>query len=461
MIPTKVQLITDQDDVRKMVESVVCRTDGCQLICGRNGRLAPGIAIGEEVSLCLAHVPHRDIALARQCIDEITEGASRIPVIVLCDHDDPEFRLELLRHGAIDCLPRPLDLSRLAFLIDMLTLRARYQPDASFSKRQLEAADEIQQLGDFLVRGPAMRQMCSQIRTVAPLDTTILLEGETGTGKTHLARVVHGLSPRKDRPFLAVNCGALTPTLLESELFGHVRGAFTHADRDRIGKLAEVGKGTLFLDEVDSVPLESQVKLLRAVEERVFEPVGSNKSQHFQARLIAASNRNLEKETAAGRFRADLYYRLNVVSFYLPPLRSRPELIRSLVQRFLQESRDRAGDSRRALVVSPEALEALEAYQWPGNIRELRNAMERCVALCQGAAIQLADLPEVIQHAHAPAQTPANGGGNHLAEARMTAEARSIVDALTRHGNNRTSAAADLGISRVTLYKKLRRYGIA
>src|SRR5262249_42272148 len=219
--------------------------------------------------------------------------------------------------------------------------------------------------------------------------------GETGTGKTRLARLIHELSPRRDQPFLAVNCAALPASLMESEMFGHVRGAFTGADRDRSGKFAEAGSGTLLLDEIDALPLTLQAKLLRVVEERAFEPVGSNKSQAMQARLVVASNRCLEEEAAAGRFRADLYYRLDVVSFFLPPLRDPSDLIRPLVGPLVAEFAARNG--RAVSGVSAEALEALEAYGWPGNIRELRNVVERGVALCPGAQVELEDLPAALR----------------------------------------------------------------
>ena len=231
-----------------------------------------------------------------------------------------------------------------------------------------------------------------QVRRVATQDTTILLGGETGTGKTRLARHIHELSPRRDLPFLVINCGALSASLIESEMFGHVKGAFTGADRDRTGKFAEVERGTLLLDEIDSLPLALQAKLLRAVEERIFEPVGSNKSLPVQARLIAASNRPLDQEAAAGRFRLDLYYRLNVVSFTLPPLRDRREMIAHLASNFIAEFAARSG--REIDGISAEALRALQAHDWAGNIRELRNVIERAVVLCPGREIQVDDLPE-------------------------------------------------------------------
>jgi two-component system response regulator HydG len=249
---------------------------------------------------------------------------------------------------------------------------------------------------------PATAQLSEQVRRVAPQDTTLLLLGETGTGKTRLARRIHELSPRCNDPFLVVDCGALSPSLTESELFGHVKGAFTGADRTRPGKLAAVGRGTLVLDEVNSLPLTLQVKLLRAVEERVFEPIGCNQTQQLRARLIVVSNTPLDQEVEAGRFRADLYYRLNVVAFYLPPLRDRPTAIVPLARHFLGElvARNRPDVTG----ITAAALAALERYPWPGNLRQLKNALERAVALCRGPEVDVHDLPEGVRCPRADAR---------------------------------------------------------
>jgi two-component system, NtrC family, response regulator PilR len=310
-------------------------------------------------------------------------------------------------------------------------------------------------------------RLAKMVRRLAPLSSTILLEGETGTGKSRLAGVIHALSPRRNDPFLVVNCGALSASLIESEMFGHAKGAFTGAAMTHVGKFAQVGAGTLLLDEIDTLPPAIQPKLLRAVEERVFEPVGCNKSQPMRARLIVASNRPLEEEVKAGRFRSDLFFRLNVISLELPPLRHRgwavvEELSREFLARFTAQMQ------RRMLEIEPEALRALTAYEWPGNVRELRNVMERAVALASGGTIGLHDLPErivaVSQTDGPPIELtfsealPDYESHSRRMQAHAQEEIRRITEALEQSGHNRRRAAAALGISRMTLYNKLHKY---
>jgi DNA-binding NtrC family response regulator len=461
-------LITSDASLSRTVENLIAAVDGLRLAVVSSSDQACSLVESGEAVLVLAHLARAsDEAAFVRLLRKVASSGRPVATLVLSEDYEAKQGLALLRAGAADYLARPLDLGRLAYLIEVLTLRARHAPPPAPEA----AAPAVQSLGEqdlfFYTPGGGMGLVMEQIRRVAPQDTSILLGGETGTGKTRLARLIHELSPRRNAPFLVMNCGSLSAALIESELFGHVRGAFTGADRDRVGKFAQVGRGTLLLDEIDALPLDLQVKLLRAVEERVFEPVGSNRSLPFEARLITASNRSLEREVAAGRFRSDLYYRLNVVGFHLPPLRERPgSLIEALARHFVAEFAARNREEVEA--IAPAAVQALRKHPWPGNVRELRNVIERAVALCPGRVVQLDDLPEAIRRTSAgsppcpdgrAAASPSSTGSS-LARRKEEAEAAHIVEALNRHMNNRLRAAAELGVSRMTLYKKMHRYGL-
>ncbi len=422
---------------------------------------APAVLECGGVGVAVVHVSNADEEHQVGCLlKEISQGQFRVPLIVLTDRDDLELRLHLLKQGAVDCLARPLDLSRLAFLLDMLTVRHRYAP--ARAARQPKSAAPAGPESGFLVVSRAAKKLLEQVGVIASLDSTVLLTGETGTGKTHLARVIHDLSPRHGKPFVVIECGGLSPSLLESELFGHVRGAFTGADRDYAGKFSAAEDGTILLDEIDCVPRAAQVKLLRVLERRVYESVGSNQLMPFRGRVIAATNRPLSGEVTAGRFRSDLYYRLCVVDFELPPLRRTREAIRPLAAKFLADYGARA--KRLIQGFTAAALSALDTYQWPGNIRELRNTVERAVALCTGDRIDVDDLPEVVRKAPARASHPrepaAGDCGLPLAAARRHGELLLLIETLERCQNDCTQVATALGISRSALYKKLHQHGL-
>jgi transcriptional regulator with PAS, ATPase and Fis domain len=302
---------------------------------------------------------------------------------------------------------------------------------------------------------PSLLPQAERLALAASHDVTVLLTGETGTGKTHLARLIHACSPRREERLLVVPCGALAPALVESEFFGHARGAFTGAGRAKEGKLQAVGRGTLLLDEIDALGLEQQAKLLRVLETSEFEPVGSNETRTCEARVIAASNRNLDEAMAAGQFRADLYHRLSVLALVLPPLRERPEDIACLAGRFA--ARFGAAFHGRALGVRPETLEVLLAYTWPGNIRQLEIAVQQAALRSCGADLGVEHLPECVRRPVAPA-TPAPAGP--LRESRRAADRTLIEETLRAQGHHRGRTARALGISKAALSHYLKAFGL-
>lgn len=306
---------------------------------------------------------------------------------------------------------------------------------------------------------PNMFDVMDQLRVAASHDVTVVLVGETGCGKTHLARLMHELSPRRAEPFVTVACGAIPAELVESELFGSVKGAFTGADRDRDGRFTAAGRGTLLLDEIDVLPLEHQAKLLRVIESGEFEAVGSDRTRKNESRLIVASNRELSGLVDIGQFRADLWYRLNTLSFRLPPLRERPIDVEFLAQRFVWQQSRRHGITVNR--ITPEFLLALRNYDWPGNVRELENVVCRAVLYSQGGVVDIGDLPLAIsQTTRAPRRTVSDYDvpNQGTLEARVgVVERRIIAESLARNEQRRGATAKELGISRVTLYNKMKK----
>jgi DNA-binding NtrC family response regulator len=309
----------------------------------------------------------------------------------------------------------------------------------------------------FTTREPELFSVLDDLELVAQHDVTVLLIGETGTGKSHVAQLIHELSPRSGERFLPVACGALPGELIESELFGHVKGAFTGADRTKTGKLESVGGGTFLLDEIDVLGLDQQAKLLRVLEGGEFEPVGSNETRKLRGRAIVASNLDLETLVASDRFRSDLYYRLNEVKFHLPPLRRRQRDIVPLAIEFIEAFANQHRIAVRR--VHPEFLELLKSYHWPGNIRELKNQMRRAVLFCRSGELTPNDVAPTLAHSipSMPAAQPAVAVSDLSTKLALTEQAM-IEQTLRLHNFNRAATARALGISRVTLYNKLKKY---
>jgi DNA-binding NtrC family response regulator len=333
------------------------------------------------------------------------------------------------------------------------TLKAAERKLRDTRRALVKVAPEIAEPLGIIARSTSMRKVVDLATRVAKVDSTVLITGESGSGKERIARLVHDQSTRSSGPFLAVNCGAITETLLESELFGHARGAFTGASQDRPGLFEAANHGTLLLDEIGEVSPGMQVKLLRALQERELRRVGENKSRRFDVRVLAATNRDLALGVSDGTFRQDLYYRLKVVDLHVPPLRERRDDVLPLARVLLVDAALRM--KRKITALAPEASDQLLRYQWPGNVRELENAMERAVALARGTRVELEDLPEEVRQAF---PTPVATTGT--VRALEDVEKDYIVAALTLNGGNQTRTAEQLKIGSATLYRKLKSYGL-
>ena len=385
----------------------------------------------------------------------ILERRPDLPVVVLTAFGSMESAVGAIRAGAYDFIVKPVELETLSLTLE----RAAKHSALTREVRHLrQVVDATTNLHDVYGKSGPMQDLFDLVNHVADTEATVLVTGESGTGKELIARALHRGSRRKDGPFIAINCGAIPESLLEAELFGHARGAFTDAKDGRRGLLLAADGGTLLLDEIGEMPLGMQVKLLRALQERTVRPLGSTQEQPFDTRLIAATQRDLEQEARDGRFREDLYYRVNVVHIHVPPLRARGADILLLAQHFLERAAKLGG--RRIDGLSPEAAERLMTYHWPGNVRELQNAMERAAALTRTPEIGAQDLPDRIRHYRAPAAMATDVSSVELLTMDEV-ERRHILAVLHAMGGNKTQAAEILGFDRKTLYRKLERYGVA
>ena len=369
--------------------------------------------------------------------------------IIMTAYGTVDTAVKAMKEGAYDYLTKPINLDELEILIERALKEKNLQKENIHLRRQLEKRYGMESL---IGNSREMEEVFDIIHQIENSSCTVLITGESGTGKELVARAVHQQSLRKNQPFIAIHCAALSPALLESELFGHEKGAFTGAIKTKKGRFEIADGGTVFLDEISEIPSEIQVKLLRFLEMREFERVGGTVPIKVDIRLLAATNADLESLVKSGEFREDLFYRLNVVQIELPPLRDRREDIPLLARHFLKEF---SRKNRKEIdSISPEAMRILQSYRWPGNIRELKNAIESMVVLAKGPILEKDDLPAALRKSEAApssSSTPLN---------LKTMGKELVKKALVQAGNNKTEAARMLGISRRTLYRKLKEYGI-
>ncbi|MBN1559034.1 sigma-54-dependent Fis family transcriptional regulator [candidate division KSB1 bacterium] len=386
--------------------------------------------------------------------DRIVANRPDIPVIVLTAFGSLETAIGAIRAGAYDFVTKPVDNDILALVLERALKHRALEEQI---KRLNATVQRYQVTQEIIGESRPICELLDQLARIAEVDASVLINGESGSGKELVARALHKQSQRKDGPFIAINCSAVPETLLESELFGHKKGAFTDAKADRKGLFLQANGGTLFFDEVGDIPLILQPKLLRALEERRIRPLGGNDEVEFDVRILAATNRDLESEIAQKNFRQDLYFRLNVIQIDVPPLRLRGNDILLLAHHFIDFNAQRMNKSIKGLLKA--TAQKLMAYEWPGNVRELKNAMERAVALCQHDKISVQDLPEKIR---SYASSGINTQNFDFAELLPLddIERRYISHVLTAVGGNRSVAAKILGIDRKTLYRKITHYNL-
>ena len=406
-----------------------------------------------DAVICDVNLPDAD---GFQVLEWVVANKPETAVILLTGYGTIESAVESIRIGAFDYLTKPVIDDELNLAIQRAMGQKKIVEENRKLKKQL---DEKFGISNIIGRDYKMAKMFDLIESVSDTRTTVLILGENGTGKTITARAIHQLSSRRDKPFVEVACGALTDTLLESELFGHVAGSFTGATGDKVGKFLQADGGTLFLDEIGTASPSLQVKLLRVLQDREFEPVGGNKTHKVDVRLVLATNENLEERVRTGEFRQDLFYRINVISVTQPPLRERIGDIPLLVDHYIHEINEQTG--KRVAAFDEQAMQLMQRYNWPGNVRELVNVVERAIVLAKGEIIGAADLPEALRRDLQEARY--NGGrvglGN-LKTALANPERQIIVDALEGNGWNRQETARMLGINRTTLYKKMKKFDI-
>ena len=408
--------------------------------------------VEHDYDVVLTDINMRDMTGLELC-QKATESHPELPVIVITAFGSMETAVQAIRAGAYDFITKPFDIDVVAIAIERAVKHGVLTREV---QRLQRAVDESRRFDELLGASPAMKEVYDLLERVGESESTVLVSGESGTGKELVARALHRRSKRSTGPFVAINCAAMPEQLLESELFGHTKGAFTDARNARPGLFVQAKGGTIFLDEIGDMPIGLQPKLLRALQERTVRPVGGDTETPIDVRVVAASNRDLETAIEERKFREDLYYRINVIHVELPPLRARGADVLLLATHYLEHFAAQSQKDVRSL--DPEAAEKLSSYAWPGNVRELANCMERAVALTRNESIGIADLPEKIRSYRTSHVLVAATDPTELVPMEEV-EKRYILRVLEAVGGNKTLAAQVLGLDRKTLYRKLDRYG--
>ncbi|MCX8048486.1 MAG: sigma-54 dependent transcriptional regulator [Methylohalobius sp.] len=441
-------IVDDESDLLELMELTLAQMD-VQTHTATTLKAAKELLLRQTFQLCLTdmRLPDGD---GLELVSYIQENFPQLPVAVITAYGNTEAAVKALKAGAYDFVPKPVDLKVLRKLVSTALKLSEKR-----GRKDRRSRDVL--LGE----SPAMREIRSKIVKLARTQAPVFIHGETGTGKELVARLIHAKSPRADKPFVAVNCGAIPSELMESEFFGHRKGSFSGAISDQVGLFQAADGGSLFLDEVAELPLGLQVKLLRAIQEKTIRPIGAEQEIPVDVRILSATHKDLKKLVAEGKFRQDLFYRINVIELEIPPLRQRLEDVPLLVERFLAQLAQE--NSLQRLTLSQRALEALCRYEFPGNVRELENILERAVALCEGEVIDIddLDLANVTKTQFSgPAQEETTKGEFSLEEYLMRIERHAILEALEQTRWNRTAAAKKLGLTFRSLRYRLKKLGI-
>ncbi len=449
-----VLVIDDEPNMRHMLTALLEKA-GYAVTVAADG--VDGLSILEskafDLILCDVRMPRMD---GLSFLKQITEQGLNSTTIVMSAYGTIDTAVEAMKLGAVDYISKP-------FKADEILLKlAQFEEKGRLREENLRLRDAVQETFSFqnmVAKSQAMRAIFETIRKIADYKTTVLITGESGTGKELIARAIHYNGIRKDKPMVAVNCGGLPENLLESELFGYAKGAFTDAGKDKKGIFQEATGGTFFLDEIGELPLSLQVKLLRVLQDEMVRPLGSAEAVKVDVRIIAATAANLAEAVQEGTFRDDLFYRINVLHIEVPPLRDRKEDIPLLVNHFMEKFDKRL--RKEITEIQPEALRALMAYPWPGNVRELENVIERTMVLTERSHIHISELPDKIRGTQVSVVPPGPSQETSLKANTMVLEKALIERALRETDNNRTRAAKLLGISHPTLLSKMKTYGIS